>query len=168
MDAAGVAGGPFNGVSFLQVRTTVTNLMDSYISNPSLNWSNTFRTSQAPANSLGLGGTDLFASLLMRIGRDFGDQSFNQNIWRQVAMRTAAFSTQGAVDNFVLATSATVNTNLARIFATTWKFPVSSNAVREAQQCWGDPLVIRPTVVASTAANTNIVLRWQTQSNNLY
>src|SRR5438445_3058284 len=96
MDAAGVAGGPFNGVSFLQFRTTVTNLMDSYIANPSLNWSNTFRIGQAPGNSLGLGGTDLFASLLMRIGRDFGNQSFNQKLWKQVATRTVAFSTKGA------------------------------------------------------------------------
>ncbi|PYJ84962.1 MAG: hypothetical protein DME22_10780 [Verrucomicrobia bacterium] len=123
---------------------------------------------QAPGNSLGLGGTDLFASLLMRIGRDFGNQSFNQKLWKQVATRTVAFSTKGAVDNFILAACATVNTNLTRVFATTWKFPVSSNAALEAQQRWGDPFVLRPAIVASTIGNTNVVLRWQTQWNNLY
>jgi hypothetical protein len=168
MDGAGVAGGAYNGVTFLQFRTTVTNLMDSYISNPSLNWSNTLRISQAPPNSLGLGGTDLFASLVMRVGRDFGDLNFNENIWRQVALRNVAFSTQGAVDNFILAASASVNTNLTRVFATTYKFPVSSNAVYEAQQRWGAPFVIRPAIVASVSSNTNIVLQWHTEWNNLY
>lgn len=168
MDAAGVNGGPFNGNSFLQFRTTVTNLMDTYITNHSLNWSNTFRISQAPVNSLGLGGTDLFASLLMRIGRDFGHEDFNQNIWKQVALRNVAFSTHEAVDNLVLAASATVKTNLTHTFARTWKFPVSTNAVQEAQQRWGDPFVIRPTLLASTMAKTNVTLQWRTEWNDLY
>ena len=168
MDAAGVNGAPFNGYSFVQFRTAVTNLMDDYITNPSLNWSNTFSVSKAPGNSLGLGGTDLFASLLMRIGRDFGGTNFNQNIWKQVAQRRAAFSTQGAVDNLILAASATVKTNLTYMFARNWKFPVSTNAVQEAQLRWGNPFVIRPTLQASTLASTNLTVKWRTEWNNLY
>jgi hypothetical protein len=167
MDAAGVAGGPYNGVSFATFRAAVTNLMDSYISDSSLNWSNTFRVSQAPPNSLGLGGTDLIASLLMRIGRDFGNSSFGYNFWKYAGGRPAASTTQAAVDNFIIAACGTVNTNLTRIFGNTWKFPVSSNALQEAQQRWGNPLVIRPTLLSSQKAN-NIVLRWQSELNTLY
>src|SRR5437899_5242215 len=67
MNAAGVAGAPFNGNSFTSFETAVTNLMDTYVRTSSLNWSNTFRTGTAPPNSFGLGGTDLIASLLMHI-----------------------------------------------------------------------------------------------------
>jgi hypothetical protein len=172
MDAAGVAGGPFNGVSFTAFRMAVTNLIDSYISLPVLNWTNTFRISQAPPNALGLGGTDLIASLLMRIGRDFGrgfgSDSFGYHFWKQAALRPGTANTLGAVDNFILAACATVNTNLTRAFATTWKFPVSANARLEAQQRWGDPFVILPTIVALNDGGTNIVLRWTTEWNNQY
>jgi hypothetical protein len=168
MDGAGVAGGPYNGVSFLTFRNAVTHLMDSYIVNSSLNWSNTFRISQAPANSLGLSGTDLFASLVMRIGRDFGDQTFNQNIWKQVSMRTMASSTQMAVDNFALAACATVSQNLTGIFTNTWKFPLSTNAIQEALQRWGPQIVLHPRLSFILDQGGNLVIRWQTEVNTSY
>jgi hypothetical protein len=79
-----------------------------------------------------------------------------------------AFSTQQAVDNLILAACATVNTNLTYTFARTWKFPVSTNAVREAEQRWGDPFVIRPALLASAVAPTNFSLNWRTEWNYLY
>jgi len=168
MEAAGVAGAPFNGNSFTTFRTTVTNLMDSYITNATLNWSNTFRISQAPSNPLGLGGTDLIASLLMRLGRDFGGSSFGTNFWRQVALRPPAATTQTAVDNFILAACATVNQNLCGIFQTTWKFPVSASALSEAQTRWGAPIVLRPPMSVSKGAGNNILMKWQSQVNTSY
>ncbi|MEO5803385.1 MAG: hypothetical protein ABIR24_07625 [Verrucomicrobiota bacterium] len=168
MDAAGVAGGPFNGYSFTTFRTTVTNLMDSYITNSSLNWSNTFRTGTAPPNPLGLGGTDLIASLLMRIGRDFGDVSFATNFWRQAALRPAAATTQATVDNFILTACATVNQNLSGIFTTTWKFPMSGSAAQEAQTRWGAPVVLHPPVAIGKGVGGTILLKWQTQVNTAY
>ena len=168
MDAAGVAGGPFNGSSFLQFRTAVTNLIDSYITSASLNWSNTFRMNRAPANPLGLGATDLFASLLMRIGRDFGDESFNQNLWRQVVLRNVAFSTQQAVDNFALAVCAAVNQNLTGVFTNTWRFPISTNATQEAFQRWGQQVVLHPRLSVGVGQGTNFSIQWQTAVNTYY
>lgn len=168
MDAAGVAGAPFNGNSFTTFRTTVTNLMDSYISNASLNWSNTFRIGQAPSNPMGLGGTDLIASLLMRLGRDFSGTSFGTNFWRQVELRPPATTTQAAVDNFVLAACAAVNQNLCGIFQTAWKFQVSANALSEAQTRWGAPIVLRPPVTIRKGAGNSLLIKWQSQVNTSY
>jgi serralysin len=168
MDAAGVAGGPFNGYSFETFCTSVTNLIDLYITNSSLNWSNTFRTGHAPPNPLNLGTTDLIASLLMRIGRDFGTPSFGLDFWKQAELRPTAATTQAAVDNFTLAACATVNKNLTQIFLTTWKFPVSASAQLEAQQRWGNPVVLRPTLLVSQDSSLNVILKWQSQVNNNY
>jgi len=169
MDAAGVQGGPYNGVSFLQFRTAVTNLIDAYIANPSLNWSNTLRVNRAPANSLNLGATDLIASLLMRIGRDFGTASFSQDFWKQVARRSVAFTTQEAVDNFALAACATVDQNLIGAFTNTWKFPISAAAAQEAFQRWGQPVVPHPRLSWQLiAGGQDLQLKWQTQFNTLY
>jgi hypothetical protein len=169
MDAAGVAGGPFNGVSFTQFRTTVTNLIDSYITTMGLNWSNTFRIGRAPVNSLGLGTTDLFASLLMRIGRDFGGPSFGVNFWKQVGLRSVALhTTQEAVDNFVLSACATVDQNLTGMFTNTWKFPVSAPAIQEALQRWGQPAILHPRLSSSVVGGTNLMLQWQSQVKTSY
>jgi serralysin len=168
MDAAGVAGGPFNGVSFTQFRMDVTNLFQTYVSNRSLNWSNTFRVGTAPSNPLGLGTTDLFASLLMRIGRDFGGPTFGTDFWKQVARRSVALhTTQEAVDNFVLAACATVSKNLTGMFTNTWKFPVSTNAIQEALQRFGQPVVEHP-LLSPRVSGTNIVIQWQTEPNTTY
>jgi hypothetical protein len=114
-----------------------------------------------------LGGTDLFASLVMRIGRDFGDRTFNQNIWKQVSMRSVASSTQGAVDNFALAACATVNQNLTGIFTNTWKFPLSTNAMQEAFQRWGPQVILHPRLNFSVTQG-NLVIQWQTAVNTSY
>jgi hypothetical protein len=155
MDAAGVTGGPFNGYSFQTFRSTVTNMIDLYITNSALNWSNTFRINQAPSNPLGLGATDLTASLLMRIGRDFGGPDFGLNIWKQAALRPTATTTQAAVDNFILAACATVNENLTQIFSSSWKFPVSAAAIQEAQQRWGNPVVFKENFTDSLEVSNN-------------
>ena len=168
MDAAGVAGGPFNGYSFTTFRTTMTNLMDAYITNSSLNWSNTFRMDKAPSNPLGLGGADLIASLLMRISRDFGGSSFATNFWRQVELRPAATTTQAAADNFILAACATVNQNLSGIFSATWKFPVSNNAIQECLIRWGAPIVLRPSVTIVKSGDSTVLLKWQSQIDTSY
>lgn len=168
MDAAGVNGGPYNGFSFSFFRSQVVSLIDSYILDSTLNWTNTFRISQAPANTLGLGATDLIASLLMRIERDFGKPGFATNFWKQVALRNVVFSTQGAVDNFILAASATTGKNLVGIFTNTWKFPVSTAAAQEAQQRWGAPFVLRPPMSFHALTGGKLALQWQSEVNTQY
>jgi hypothetical protein len=63
-------------------------------------------------------------------------------------MRSAASNTQQAVDNFVLAACATVNSNLTEMFRTTWRFPISSSALQEAQSRWGGPVLLHPADIA--------------------
>jgi hypothetical protein len=168
MHAAGVAGAPFNGKSFSSFESAVTSLMDTYVHTPSLNWSNTFRTSTAPPNSLNLGGTDLIASLLMHIGRDFGGSRFGLDFWKQAELRPTALSTIDAANNFVLAACAATGANLTGVFATTWKWPVSAAAFQEAQGRWGAPVHFQPRISTQVVASNLLRLGWQSQPNSFY
>jgi len=173
MDAAGVVGGPFNGSTpFPLFRAAVTNLMDIYVQTASLNWSNTFRQNMAPPGSgvggSDLGGSDLVASLLFRIGRDFGNEHFPLDFWKQVEFRPPAHSTREAADNFVLAASAAVGANLAQVFATTWKWPVSAAAAQEASARWGSPVSFQTRYLLQSAGNQVLRLSWLSQFNSLY
>jgi hypothetical protein len=168
MAAIGVAGAPFNGNSFSSFAGAVTNLMDSYVRSPGLNWSNTFRIGVAPPNSFGLGGTDLIASLLMHIGRDFGGPRFALEFWKQAEFRPVARTSIEAADNFVLTACAATGVNLTRIFATKWKWPVTGSAFQEAQMRWGPPVAFQPRLVPAAFPDRRIRLSWQSQVNSLY
>lgn len=134
MESAGVQGGPYNGVSFTQFRQAVEGLVDSYQSNPTLNWHNTLAVGQAPSNPLNLGGADLFASFLFRLRRDYGGNSFVTRLWYEVNLRPAANTTQDTVDNFVVAASKAAGHNLANLFTSTWRWPLSQSALVELGQ----------------------------------
>ncbi len=141
MDAAGVTGGPFNGIAFATFRANVHALVDSYEADPSLTWSNTLKVGAGIPGSY-LGSTDLFASFVMRLADYFGPGIYT-HIWTQAATLPDRTSTQGAVDNFVLAASAAAGHNLTTLFGTTWRFPVSAAAAQQARTRWGAPW-IRP------------------------
>jgi serralysin len=168
MSAIGVAGGPYNGTPFPSFAGAVTNLIDSYVLSSSLNWSNTFRLSTAPDNSLGLGGTDLIASLLMRIGRDFGGTNFASDFWHQARLLSSAQSTQQAADNFVLTACGATHANLTHIFATTWKWPVSAAASQQAQTRWDNPVQLPAHYFVQNAGNNSLKLSWQTEAGVFY
>lgn len=133
MDAIGVNGAPFGSWTYATFETNVQNLIDTYLADPSLNWANTLGVGQGIANSH-LGATDLFASFCFRLRRDYGGDTFVKNLWKNVALRPAANTTQDAVDNFVLAACATANKNLTSLFMNTWRWPVSANAQNEASK----------------------------------
>ncbi|HEY3570827.1 MAG TPA: hypothetical protein VGP73_23050 [Thermoanaerobaculia bacterium] len=139
MDNTGVKPGPFNGVAFSKFRMTVEDLVTSYEADPKLTWSNTLRVGSAPANPLGLSGTDLFASFLMRLTRIYG-ATFPLHLWPAVAARPPARTTQDAVDNLVLAACAATSKNLVEVFADRWRWPVSSMARSEAKTRFGPPV----------------------------
>jgi hypothetical protein len=168
MNAIDVAGAPYNGTPFPNFAAAVTNLIDYYVLSSSLNWSNTFRISKAPPNSLGLGGTDLIASLLMRIGRDFGGTNFVSDFWHQAALRPSAQSTIEAADNFVLTASAATHANLTRVFSTHWKWPVSNAAVLEAQARWGSPVSFQPRCIVQTGSTNTLILSWESEADLSY
>jgi hypothetical protein len=130
MDAAGVNGGPFGSWTFPEFRTRVEEMIDLYLADPTQTWSNTLRVGQPQANNpSGLGATDLFASFLFRLCRDYGGDAFVQQVWRECAARPAATTTQEAVDNFFLASCAAAHVNLKDLFIGTWRWPISEAAV---------------------------------------
>jgi hypothetical protein len=113
-------------------------LIDSYAANTTLTGENTFRTDSYSGPG-GLGCADLFASLLQRLARDNGGETFIQAFWKQLLLRPGATTTQAAFDNFILAASASANKNLSATFMTTWRWTESSAAQAEAQTRWGNP-----------------------------
>jgi hypothetical protein len=137
MNATSVDGGPFNGSEFSEFEDEVRELYYSYLADTSLTWDNTLKIGQAPSNALGLGGTDLFASFLFNL-RDMFGEHFVQQIWKEVENRPDAQTTQDAVDNFVLAASATANRNLTAMFES-WRWPISASALTEASNRFGIP-----------------------------
>jgi len=134
LDAAGVKVGPFGGYSGDEFRGEVENLVDLYVSDPSLSWENTLKIGKAPQNRMGLGGADLFASFCLRLCRDFGGPSYAGRLWQEVGRRPEARSTEDAIDNFVLAASVAAGEDLTSVFADTWRWPVSDAAKQEAEE----------------------------------
>lgn len=143
MEAANVQGAPYNGVSFSEFKLSVTKLLELYLQDSTLNWNNTLKIGQAPANPLNLGATDLFASFVMRLMKVNGGYSFINKLWKEVAKRPDATSTQDAVDNFAIAASSAAHQNLSNVFTTAWRWPLSEKAQQLLRQ-YGRPANIRP------------------------
>ncbi len=139
MDAAGVTGGPFYGstvMPFSQLRSDVEALVDEYVQNPSLNWSNTLAVGQGVPGS-NLGSTDLFASMVMRLAKYFGSGIYT-HLWLDAENLPDAATTQQAVDNFMLAACAASGRNLSSLFAD-WRIPLDPAATAAALANWGAP-----------------------------
>ncbi|HEY1604330.1 MAG TPA: immunoglobulin domain-containing protein [Allosphingosinicella sp.] len=132
MDAIGVSGGPFNNWTFAQFRANEEQMVDLYEADTSQTFQNTLQVGRAQANNpSGLEATDLFASFLFRLRRDYGGNDFVSKLWHEAALRPAAATTQDAVDNFVVAASKAANRNLGSLFTTQWRWPVSAAALAE-------------------------------------
>lgn len=133
LDATGVKGGPFNNtMNYDQFKLAVTNLVDLYEANTSLNWTNTLGAGVGVPGAFG-GATDLFASFCMRLMRDYGGQTFIQNLWKNVGTLSSAATTQDAVDNFFLACCMSANKNLTTLFTDTWRWTISTQALTKAK-----------------------------------
>jgi hypothetical protein len=141
LEGIGLTGGfdaykGLNGAAgYEQILADTQAIVDTYVGNTTLTWANTLKVGNSPD----LGCTDLFASFVLRLKRDYGGEGFVQKIWKEAAQRPVAGTTQTAVDNFILAASAAANNNLTALFETTWRWPVSSAAKQEATTRWGPP-----------------------------
>jgi hypothetical protein len=123
MEATRVRGAPFRGtIPFVEFRFEVEGLLDRYLADTTLRWENTLRIGRAPDNPMGLGGTDLFASMLLRLRRDYGGDRFVTRLWREVSHRPAAATTAEAVNNFRAAASAAAGQDLTPLFRA-WRWP---------------------------------------------
>ncbi|MCY2926371.1 MAG: family 20 glycosylhydrolase, partial [Planctomycetota bacterium] len=131
MEYAGVTGSPYGSWSFSQFEDNVKGLVDQYTANATLNFNNTLAVGQGVPGS-GLGGTDLFASFLFRLGRDYGGDSFFLNFWKNVGQRPTVSTDQGAIDNFFLASCYTTGQDLSNLFVNQWRWTISPGALYEA------------------------------------
>lgn len=132
LDAADAKLGPFRDKTGAEFRAIMESLVDLYEADKSLTWENTLKIDAAPANPLGLNGTDLFASFCLRLMRDHGGRDFVKRLWKAAGKRAAAKSTQAAVDNFVIAASSAAKKDLSATFAVQWRWPVSPEGRKSA------------------------------------
>jgi hypothetical protein len=136
IEATGVRVGNFNDWTLAEFRSRVKAMVDLYVADPTQTWDNTLRLNRPQANNpSNLGGTDLFASFVFRLARDYGGDAFVNRLWKEAAKRPPATSTQDAVDNFFLAASAAANRNLTTLFTVKWRWPVSA-AAQTAAACY--------------------------------
>lgn len=128
LDAAGVPVGRFRDRSGAEFRRCVEELVDLYVADRGLSFTNTLATGAGPKNPMGLNGTDLFASFCMRLARDHGGSDFVKRLWQEVGRRPTAKSPQDGIDNFVVAASLAAKKDLGPLFADVWRWPVSERA----------------------------------------
>ena len=131
MEAAGIKGAPFRNRPFDEFRREVESLIDLYYADASLNFGNTILEGRAPANAMGLGATDLFASFVFRLNKS-GDKEFRRQLWREMALRPKARSREESADNLLLAASAASGQSQAELFEK-WRWPVSPGAKQESE-----------------------------------
>jgi len=124
MQSAKVAGAPFHGAPFDKFKATVVSLVDAYEASPDLTWDNTIRINKAPQNSMGLSGTDLFASMCLRLAKKYGGDQFIGKLWRAVERQPDALTTQDAIVNFVRAASDAAGKDLVPLFRNRWRWPI--------------------------------------------
>lgn len=116
--------------SHVEFVNSIRKLRTDYLADPSLNWSNTLGIAQGVPGSP-WGAADLFASFCFYLEETYGWQ-WLQNVWKYAALRPDRVTTQDAVDNFIIASSQAVNTNLVPLFQE-WRWPVSPSAVAYIQ-----------------------------------
>ena len=127
MDYLGLQGADFGRWTFPQFQNKVKELLNDYMADPDLNWSNTLGVGKGIAGS-DLGATDLFASFCFYMKENYGGHAWVQNVWKYAGQRPDALTTQDAVDNFIIASSQAANTNLVSLFQT-WKWTPSASAI---------------------------------------
>lgn len=145
MQATGVTPAPFRGLPFQQYRDEIRRYLDIYLADPSLTWENTLQVYEFPeipdcdARQLCLSPANLLAAFWLDLRDRYGDD-FTQRFFWEVQRLPDTRKTQDAVDNFVLAASAGADRNLSDLFTKTWRWPLSTQARKQLQRQYGDPV----------------------------
>jgi len=128
MEYANVEGAPYNGNSFTSFKNEVKGLLATYINNISYNWTNTVYAGVAPTNTMGLGGTDMWASFMFDLYSRYGD-AFLYGVWSAIPTIniTTGTAIENACDTFALAASKACNANLYDLFKSYYRWPVSNS-----------------------------------------
>ena len=117
MEYAGLDGANFGSRTFTQFRTDVEGIFPNmYLTNPKLNWENTFKIGISPSGGI----TDLFASLMFYLRKLYGND-FILKIWKEIDKQSNRLTTSDAVNNFINAVSIVSGKN-AKILFSTFRF----------------------------------------------
>jgi hypothetical protein len=129
MSAAGVAGAPFpgpGGTPFNTFKSQVQGLEGVYDSNTS----DTFKGTLCAGRSPGMyGGTDFWASIMMKLASLYGDQKFTSRFWHHASLLPAATSMPGVITNWLNEADYASCVNLRPVFYRRWGFPQPNGAV---------------------------------------
>jgi hypothetical protein len=118
MDRIGVNGGPFGALPYTAFeRLILSNLMNSYLTNPAYNWANTLGVNQAPPTPNSWGATDLAGGMIYRIYSDSGMSVYTQ-FWNVLKSLSAAPTPDAAIQNFVTAAKAVTGADYSFLFKT--------------------------------------------------
>lgn len=133
MAYAKAAGANFGTYTFENFLKAVKDLVDIYVNDPSFTFENTLHVGK----SVGFGsGSDLFASFLFRLERDYGGKGFSMNFWKYVEKQPTATTDSEAIDNFFTAACMTAESNLTNLFVNTWRWPISQGAIQKVQNLY--------------------------------
>ncbi len=116
MERAHLEGGPFGTLPFDEFkRSILTDLLDDYLADPSLDWRNTLLLNVGPPNTHGWGAADLAGAMMYRIYSEHGFAKYRA-FWAELAGLPLATSPESAVQNFVLAAFAATGEDYGYLF----------------------------------------------------
>jgi hypothetical protein len=126
MAAAGVQGAPFKGFPFNTFKSQVTGLEGVYDADTSDNFAGTLCRDLSPAM---YGGTDFWASIMMKLASLYGGQKFVGRFWQHLGSLPAATSTPAAITNWLDGANYASCVDLTTVFYQRWAFPQPDGSV---------------------------------------
>jgi hypothetical protein len=127
MTAAGVNGARFNGITpFNTFKSQIVGLEGMYDANTSDTFAGTLCQDRSPD---GYGGTDFWASIMMKLASLYGGQTFVARFWHHLSSLPAATSTAAAITNWLNEANYASCLNLSKVFYQRWAFPKPDGSV---------------------------------------
>src|SRR5205823_4231379 len=102
----------------------VTDLLNGYLANPSLDWRNTLLVNVGPPNPHGWGATDLAGAMMYRIYTENGFQEYGA-FWRDMAEIPSASTPETSIWNFTLAGFSATGRHYGFFFKDVFVIPAS-------------------------------------------
>jgi serralysin len=116
MERAHLDGGLFGTLPFDEFKSSIlTDLLDDYLADPSLDWRNTLLLNVGPPNLHHWGAADLAGAMMYRIYAENGFAKYRA-FWTKMAELPLATSPESAVQNFVLAAFAATGKDYGYLF----------------------------------------------------
>jgi hypothetical protein len=128
MHAAGVHGAPLFGTAtpFATFRSQVRGLEGIYDANTSDTFAGTLCQNTSPGM---YGGTDFWASIMMKLASHYNGQTFVKRFWHHLGSLPAATSTPSAITNWLSDADYASCVDLSSVFYQRWGFPQPDGSV---------------------------------------